>query len=98
MHNDETIRQALSIVELGLDAKKFLESNVGQYIISQAQSEVDEASRKLRAVEPTSVGEIINLQIEARVAERAVLWLAEAIMRGQKTEEQLILEEGETYE
>lgn len=77
--NDELIAEAL----IGDEAKRFLESDLGQVILGMAQQEVDAAVEKLKAVDPTDAKVIREIQNEVWRAEQFKGWLTELFHKGE---------------
>jgi CelD/BcsL family acetyltransferase involved in cellulose biosynthesis len=76
---------------LGRDAREFLSSEIGQYIVGRAGIEKQEAQDQLSRVSPWRRNRIRQLQNEVWRAESVVSWLAELITNGQQAE--AVLEE-----
>jgi hypothetical protein len=93
---DENIRTSLAEVELGVEVEKFFKSNLGKYIIGVSEQEAQEAADELKEVAPNDTGKIIELQIKAQTAEKAVKWLAEAVLRGRQAEHAIYEMEAES--
>lgn len=77
---------------LGKRVEDFLESDIGQYLIGQAETEYEEAMQKLATVSPWRRRRIQELQNDARIAGQFQRWLARAIENGHQAV-QLIDEE-----
>jgi len=63
----------------GQQVEAFLHSEIGSYLINRAQSEVEEALRKLRNC---SESELKQIQSEVWRAESIVIWLSQAVEDG----------------
>ena len=83
------IRELLNTVELGLDAKQFLHSNMGRYVANRAQEEMFAASKELTTVDAHDASAVVVLQTRYKVAAEAISWLAQAIQAGTAAEEAL---------
>ncbi len=87
LSDDETT--LIAFVDIGLEAEQFMQSDMGLYLRGRALKESDEASAALKNVSPKDEEKIIELQIMAKVAEKALVWIAEAIVEGQQAEVQI---------
>ena len=72
----EIIRNTL---ELGEQARLFLNSNIGKYLLARAAEQVEQNVRELKGLDPTNEKEIRTCQNNIRVAENSIQWLVEAI-------------------
>lgn len=68
----------------GERVKMFLESDVGQYVLGQLESEMEEQIDKLKTVHPWRWRRISQLQAKIEVYENFKFWLANAIIDGQQ--------------
>lgn len=80
----------LKVVELGLDAQKFLNTNLGRYLYQRALQEVEERLAEMKTVKPTDSEHIAQLQFDIRVAEQVFIWLDNAINEGVAAEQQTL--------
>jgi hypothetical protein len=76
--NEELIAQA----EIGEQARKFVESDVGQCLIGMSHQEIQKAKDKLANVDPDDAKAIRNLQNDIKVATFFEQWLVELINNG----------------
>lgn len=76
---DELISQA----ELGEEAKKFLESDLGKVMLGLAEQEAELAREELETVNPTDVAAVTKLQNQAKVARWFSQWLKELLADGE---------------
>ena len=76
--SDELIAQA----EIGEQAKKFVESDLGQCLIGMAQQEIQVAKDALAETDPDDSKAIRKLQNDIKVAAYFEQWLAELISNG----------------
>ena len=72
-------RELFNALELGLDARQFLGSKIGQYVAKRAMDEMYAATQQLADVDPFDHKTIVRLQQENKVASAALSWLAQAI-------------------
>lgn len=79
MSLDELVAEA----EIGDEAKRFLESDLGKTILGMAQQEVDAAFVKFRMVDPGDKETVRAIQNEIWRAESFVQWLKELFDRGE---------------
>lgn len=92
----------LATEKLGIQAKSFLQSDLGKYISGCALQDVEAAKDDLILLDPygfTSLAELQNkissLQQRARIAESLTQYLAEAITNGEQATHKLENEETE---
>ena len=78
---------------LGRDAREFLESDLGRYMIGCAQQEYADAMIHLKTVAWWRRRKIIELQNRAWRAESFLVWLRDLVIKGKAAE--LALEDGE---
>lgn len=76
--NDELIAAA----ELGEEARRFLESDLGKCLLGMAQQEVELAQEALERVSPTDVEAIRSLQNKALMGRQFEQWLMELLDKG----------------
>ena len=69
-------------IENGDDARKFLNSRFGQYLIGQAELAADKARAQLELVDPEDSKSIRILQNEIRRQVELETWIASAIEQG----------------
>lgn len=73
----------------GRQVELFMESDIGQYIAQCAATEIEEATEKLKQVNPENPQAIRTLQFKIHVAESVIGWLADAINSGNQSQEML---------
>ena len=71
---------------LGRDAREFVESNVGRYMVGCAQQDYAEAMAKLKKTSPWRRNRMQQLQNEARVAEMFAVYLRDLVIKGKAAE------------
>lgn len=79
----------LKAVDLGFQAEAFLQSDVGRYLVSRAEAQIDEAVELLKNADPEDAKAIRSLQNEIVVAESVQYWLADLIQQGENAQQQL---------
>lgn len=84
------IRDLFQTVELGLDAKQFLESKLGRYVAQRAMDEMYAATQVLTKVDPFDHKAIVQAQMDHNVAAAALSWLAQAVEAGTQAEATLL--------
>lgn len=75
----------LEAAVLGESARQFLQTDLGDYLLKRARTEIDEATEQLKTVSPTFIWgrkKIERLQGQIAVCERVIHWLADAITDG----------------
>ena len=82
---EPTVRWA----QFGRQVELFLESDIGDYLVKRARTEIEEATAKLVATDPFKPEEIIAHQHRIKVAESIIEWLGEAIAAGHSALEEL---------
>lgn len=78
----EAEAQLIAAAELGEQARKFLESDLGKCLIGMAMQEVEAAQEALERVEPANVTEINRLQMQAKMGRNFKAWLVELVTEG----------------
>lgn len=78
---------------LGQEARDFLESSVGRYVIGAAAQDQGEIERQLTEVSPWNRRRILRLQQKHQAVSMAIGWLTEMVRDGAHSERQLELEE-----
>lgn len=79
----------LAQVKLGAEVTQSLGPVLSEYLETRAQGARLRALEKLEKVSPTDSKAIAVLQVEAQSARNALLWLADAVQRGESAEEEL---------
>jgi len=74
--------ELIAAAELGDEAKRFLESDLGKCLLGMAQQEVALAQEKLERVSPTDVEAIRALQNQAQLGRQFEAWLLELLDKG----------------
>lgn len=80
--------------DMGRQAREFLSSDIGRYLLGCAQQEHQEAVEKLKKVGFWRRRRIAELQNQAWRAESLMLWLRDLLIRGRAAESALV-ERGE---
>jgi hypothetical protein len=80
---DQTVKE----IALGLDAEKFIATDLGRYMLQRAEGNVEEAVEALKAVNPENAKEVRDLQNIIMVNEYFLYWLADAVTQGKAAEE-----------
>lgn len=76
--SDELIAEA----EIGEEARKFLESDLGKVLVGFAEQEILSAQVGLEKVSPHNISAIQGFQLQARFGRSFKDWLAELVSRG----------------
>jgi hypothetical protein len=83
----EELRQVFREAKLGLDAKAFLDSDLGQAVIARATDETESiASELLYRTDATDVVKITDLKIRAAGARDAIRFITETLNSGLQAE------------
>lgn len=85
--SDQALLEAQALI--GDDAKRFVESELGQTLIGMARQSKDEAQEKLNKTWSWRRRRIEQLQAEIWRAESFEAWLAELIVQGKQALQQL---------
>lgn len=80
--------QLEAIITIGSEAKKFIKSDLGQYVLGCARQEIEELTETLKDPE-TPLDKVNDLRMQIRARESAVEWLAEAIQQADNAFSQL---------
>jgi hypothetical protein len=76
--NEHLVREAA----FGMNVEAFLESPIGVYLISRAETDIRNAQAALSSVDPHDWQDVQRLQNMIRVAESIQMWLADAMAQG----------------
>jgi hypothetical protein len=87
--------ELLESATLGREARDFLNSPLGSYLIAQVDRTIEEAQDSLSKVSPWRRRRITALQNEIWRAKSVLGWIAQAIQEGQAAEAALIEENAE---
>ena len=71
-----------SQASLGKEADDFWRSNLGRYILARSLEETESIRTQFRTVDANDSKAIAKLQADWNVAEKALVWLQEAIQAG----------------
>lgn len=80
-----TVRAAM----FGQDVKRFLQTEIGSYLVKKADTESQAALRDLREVDPFDGPKVSACQMRVKVAEAVIVWLGDAIVHGEEAIELL---------
>ena len=75
----------LNAAVIGEQARQFLQTDLGDYLLKRAQAQIDSATHDLKRASPNWIWgrkKIERLQSQIAVAENTIHWLAEAITEG----------------
>ncbi len=78
--DDELIAEA----EIGDEARKFVESDLGKTLLGMAQQEVAKAQEELETVDPSDTKKVVALQNQAKNGRNFETWLTELISKGEQ--------------
>ena len=73
-------------VILGQDAQEFWKSDIGRYVTMRSKEEIDTIIDEIKTVKPEGLA---ALQMKWEIAEKALLWLRDAIVAGRQALNQL---------
>ena len=83
----------LNAAHLGIEAKNFIKSTLGRYLIKKIDDQVTDALHRLRNADPHLPYEIQAIQNEIKIAEASKYFLLEAVHEGYNC--QRLIEENE---
>ena len=83
---DDHVQDFLGEVELGLDARQFYESKLGQEILRRAQEKMLNAIEKWKKSDPENSIQQRELLMEVKVAELFPQWFGELMQKGRSAE------------
>lgn len=72
----------MSQVRFGIEVESFVNTEIGKYLLSRADMEVESAVEKLKTADPDASKQIRDLQNQIYRAESINRWLAEAVQDG----------------
>ena len=87
---DETTKDFLGDIELGLDVRQFFTGTAGQAIMEKADASLKAAFDKWKNSDPTDESQQRDIQMEVRVIERLRNWLGEIIAQGEQAEQYIL--------
>ena len=79
----ESSEELIAEAEIGEEARKFLESDLGKTLLGMAQQEILVAQEELETVDPANTEKIRHLQNQAKIARNFESWLTELITKGE---------------
>jgi DUF971 family protein len=90
----EEVRNAenFRVVALGEEARKFLTSDLAQFITDSAELRAHTAQQKLAVADPTNVAEIVRLQEEIKLYSHFNRCLSEIVAAGDTAYQMYLLE------
>ena len=81
MNDDDEL---IATAEIGDEARKFVESDLGKTLLGMAQQEIDAAREALEDIDPSDTKAITALQNKAKTAGNFKAWLTELITNGEQ--------------
>ena len=79
----EQEQELIAKAELGEEGRKFLQSDLGRYMLGLAQQDRQAALEDLSMAVPTDTGKIMSLQVKARMGGEFEAWLMGLIADGE---------------
>lgn len=79
----------LRVAVFGLQTQDFLKTDLGQYLVSCATHDMNNAVNKLKKVAPWRTRKIQELQNQIKVSENFMSWINDAIQQGTQAQNQL---------
>jgi len=74
---------------MGAEAERFLQSNVGKYMVQRAEALRERGIAYITAVSPTDTAAIIEAQMQIRMADNFQQWIADLLQEGEEAERQV---------
>lgn len=68
--------------QFGKQMELWLDTDIGRYIVSRAEAEIDEATESLKKVDAFDSQAVLKAQNKVKVAETILTWLGDAIREG----------------
>lgn len=91
---DRETREKLATIDLSMQAKEFLASNVGQFLMRRTQAHVEMHTETLKGMDILSDPRAATkTQMEIKLGESFMYWLAELLNEGSELTQELIAEE-----
>lgn len=87
--SDLSLQALLAEHDMGEQAKKFMQSDIGRFMLARAVEEEREAVESLATVWPWRWRRILQLQNKVWRARQFKEWLAELLVRGEQAQQQL---------
>lgn len=78
--DDPNVRAAV----FGKEVEQFLETDIGKYLLAQAEEKATRAMQSLKNTAPWNKRRIQKLQNEIHTAEDFIEWLSQAVESGQQ--------------
>lgn len=91
---DPSTRTLIAEIDLGVQAREFVNSDLGRYIIGCAQQEIADAQDKLERISPWRRRRIQEVQNQAWRARTLLAWIRSLLVSGKAAED--AIQEGET--
>ena len=89
MNQDINSNPLLKSIDFGFEVEAFLATDIGKYLVTRAEGEIEAAVDQLKHVSPENAAGIRALQHKIHVAEDIQYWLAEAIQSGLNAQQEL---------
>jgi len=81
--NDQDI-ELIKLAVLGQEADEWWNSDLGQYVLERSLRESKSLTTKLKFHDPFDTEGIQKLQFDIQVAEKALVWIGQAIQEGRQ--------------
>lgn len=85
----QPVSEVMRLIEFGLDAQRFMGSQIGRYLTARANLDIEAAREALETVDPTDAKAVQAQQNRAAVARNFLQWMGEAVTEGEQAEYQL---------
>lgn len=93
IEQSDEVREIQKSIDLSFQVEEFLQSDIGRYLVSRAEKEIEIACEVLKRIDPEDPAKIREQQHIIHVAESIQYWLADAIQAGHNAAEAAIKEE-----
>ena len=84
-NQDETV----AIIKLGIEAERFLNSDLGRYLIDRAEQDREKAIKDFKSCDLTDQSTVMRIRDAVLIPDKVVAWLTEVIQVGYVKHEEL---------
>ena len=83
------MNELVNIVNLGIEAERFLNSDLGKYLVERAENERESAVKEFKHCDVTDLNTVRRIQGSILIPDKFIAWLTEAIQVGYVKHEEL---------
>jgi len=88
-------QETFEIARFGVEAEKFINSPIGQYVIERAEMDREKAIEEFKKIDVADVAAVRRIQNDIDTPDRIVKWLTDAIQSGYAAHDALRQQEAE---